>query len=305
MQINLNSFEDMRSVQAACSLHIVIVSHDPPSKVAPILDILRDHASPVFGITVLTSDETPPGPSLRHDFVSFRHCPSQSIFQMRALIPALVGECDWVVILEDHNHPSEAWATTLPHVLTEQPTEVQLVIGTLTNRQSISSWCWANFIAVLGAHWHPVTLTPVEMLVFNTAIRRACLGYARLPFGAFENQLMPQLLGSAYVSDQIPVDHYQPTGFVKATLSHWRNGKTTGDIIRQREDSWLTSLMAHSAFTLSKRYLRITRGLRRNPNAKDLPSGTIERVFYLSVVHVAGAIYGGLFGAGRAPWKLE
>ncbi|MEO0342688.1 MAG: hypothetical protein AAF198_04550 [Pseudomonadota bacterium] len=288
-----------------CKIVVYTITHDPFEKVRPVYEPLLEHLNDAFRLIIVSNHPDFCAPPDASPFATFKRVEKDSIFHMRARIPKLVGDCDWLIILEDHNHPSPDWAPHLLQTLLDQEDHVNLVIGTVTNAKSQSLWSWANFIAVLGAHWHPLTQLPVESLAFNTAIRRDRLPKKALQLGALETKIIPSLMPDARPLSSFPVDHYQNRTIVSATLSHWRNGRTTGSLLRTNETGGAKTVAAHALFTITTRHQRLSQTILSHPNFCQLPRFTLLRCRYLALVHAVGAFWGFWFGHGAAPWKLE
>ena len=284
---------------------VVIVTHEPLTKVGPVLASLAQAATDRFHVVVLTGAQSP-GPS--DDLgprVTVAGFPGESVFHLRSRIPELTTSAEWAVILEDHNLVAPDWADRLLETLLAQPPEVAVLIGAATNDQSTDPWSYANFLSVLGFHWWPSLHAPLEPLGFNIAFRRSRLPARRFELGAYEVEFMPGLMPLARGSTTFPVDHRQVRLFPGVLAYHWANGRVTGAFMRRFVDSGFLKVLSHGLNAALFRQMRLRRLLRTHPRRGELPRGSLVRVQMLAVAHAFGAVFGGLFGAGRAPWELE
>ena len=182
---------------------------------------------------------------------------------------------------------------------------VLIVVGAATNTRSTDKWSWANFLCVLGFHWAPEIQTPLEPLAFNVALKRAVLGRDRLALGQYESEIVPLAMKAARADPGFSVDHMQFRKLPEVVYYHWCNGRVTGAGMREFTARGMNQVYDHARDTcfLCQRLLREV--LRHHPLKSELPRGTTVRIQLLAAAHSLGALYGGRFGAGRAPWALE
>ncbi len=93
--------------------------------------------------------------------------------------------------------------------------------------------------------------------------------------------------------------------FPEVFYYHWSNGRVTGAGMRKFTPRGMSHVYDHASSTCFHRQRLLREALRRHPLKAELPRGTAIRMQLLAVAHSLGALYGGRFGVGRAPWVLE
>lgn len=284
---------------------VFIVTAEPVEKVLPVARVLGKSRLETFSTHVLSGAEEIGDLSKICETVNVSHFPGESVFHLRSRIPALAGNCEWVVILEDHNLIEESWPKHIQAALERCEPGVTALIGTATNTRSTDKWSWANFLCVLGFHWSPEIRVPLEPLGFNVALRRSLLGREGLALGQYEYEIVPKAMQAARPDPSFPVDHMQFRRFPEVVYYHWCNGRVTGAGMREFMSGGKRHVYKHARNTTFLRQRILRKVVRSHPLRADLPGGTCLRTQLLAIAHSLGAIYGGWFGVGRAPWALE
>jgi len=284
---------------------IFIVTGESIEKVLPVADVLGKSQLKTFATHVLSGAADLGDITQIDETVNVSHYPGESVFHLRSRIPALAGNCEWVVILEDHNLIEETWPTKVQAALQRCDPDDMAIIGAATNTRSTDEWSWANFICVLGFHWSPEIGTPLQPLGFNVAFRRSMFGHERLALGQYEHEIVPRAMRAARPDRSFPVDHMQFRRFPEVVYYHWCNGRVTGAGMRKFMKGGKRHVYKHAHNTTFPRQRTLREVMRSHPLGAELPGGTSIRAQLLAVAHSLGAIYGGWFGVGRAPWALE
>ena len=284
---------------------VFIVTSEPVEKVLPITGKLENSEFRTFATHVISG--APEIGDLKRIDKSIRvsHFPGESVFHLRSRIPALARNCEWIVILEDHNLVDNSWPGLVKSALDRCDPGVAVIIGAATNTRSTDKWSWANFLCVLGFHWAPEIQTPLEPLGFNVALKRAMLGQKRFALGQYESEIVPLAMKSAQPDPSFPVDHMQFRCFPEVVYYHWCNGRVTGAGMRKFTPGRMSHVYDHANNTCFRRQRLLREILQRHPLKGELPRGTTMRMQLLAVAHSLGALFGGWFGVGRAPWALE
>jgi hypothetical protein len=284
---------------------VFIVTAEPIDKVLTVGCELQKSAADFFSANVLSGAPDIGARTAIGDAVRVYHYPDESVFHLRSRIPELAGECEWVVILEDHNLIDDSWIENIRSAMDRCGPDVSILVGTATNERSTDAWSWANFISVLGFHWAPMIQTPLEPLGFNVAIRRSLLGNGRLAVGQYESEIVPAAMKAAHADPGFPVDHMQFRRFPEVIYYHWCNGRATGAGMRDFSKRGSSLVRDHARDTTFVRQKRLRAVLRNHPLRDQLPRGTRLRMQLLALAHSLGALYGGRFGAGRSWFALE
>jgi hypothetical protein len=284
---------------------VFIVTSEPVEKVLPITSELENSELRTFATHVLSGASEIGDLKRIGDSIRVSHFPGESVFHLRSRISALARDCEWVVILEDHNLVDESWPGLVKSALDRCDPGTSVVVGAATNTRSTDKWSWANFLCVLGFHWAPEIRTPLEPCVFNIALKRALLGRERLALGQYEIEIVPLAMKAAQPDPSFPIDHMQFRRFPQVVYYHWCNGRVTGAGMREFTPNGMRHVYDHAHNTSFLRQRLLREALRRHPLKAELPRGTTMRTQLLAVAHSLGALYGGRFGVGRAPWALE
>jgi hypothetical protein len=284
---------------------VFIVTGEPVEKVLPVARELGKSRFKSFSTHVISGAAEIGDRAQIDQAVKVSHYPGESVFHLRSRIPALADDCEWIVILEDHNIIDASWPGLVQAALDRCEPDVSALIGSATNTRSTDNWSWANFLCVLGFHWAPEIRTPLEPLGFNVALRRSLLGRDVLALGQYEYEIVPQVMQAARPDPSFPVDHMQFRRFPEVAYYHWCNGKVTGAGMREFAAEGMGHVYDHAHNTTFRRQRLLRQVLKRHPLRAQLPRGTALRTQLLAVAHSLGAIYGGWFGPGKAPWALE
>jgi len=284
---------------------VFIVTAEAIDKVLTVACALERSDADFFGTNVLSGAPDMGDRSAIGESVRMLHYPGESVFHLRSRIPALAGECEWVVILEDHNLIDDSWVANIRSALDRCGPDVSMLVGAATNERSTDAWSWANFISVLGFHWAPVIQKPLEPLGFNVAIRRSLLGRERLAVSQYESEIVPKAMKTARADAEFPVDHMQFRRFPEVLYYHWCNGRATGAGMRDFTAKGLQHVRDHARNTSFIHQKRLRAVLRKHPLRDRLPRGTRVRMQVLALAHSLGALYGGRFGPGRSWFALE
>lgn len=291
--------------QSRFFLHILVCSAEGPEKNYPLLRTLKPKLDANTRVLVLCAEE-PQGKI--EDFgphIEFRIFRGVSAIDLRGFVPAEAGLCDWVVVLEDHISVSADWLKKLHKTLSQVPKGTTCVIGAAANLTSHEPWSWANFLNVQTYHWAPNLVEPVKPLGFNVAYKRDLLPDHSLRPGEFEVACVPRLMHKPYASAAFPADHVQHRFLPDVLYYHYCNGRVTGAAIRDYHPRGLRHVFRHALSNVGPRRREVKTLIRKHPEYRLLPAGTLWRVGVLAVCHSVGAMVGGLFGSGRAAWALE
>ncbi len=278
-------------------VQIVVEGHDRASKVSALMASLHSQLLPGVTISYLTGCIGDPGPA---DFQVW-HFEGENHFQLRSRLPELVGDCEWVVLLEDHNAIDGDWIPAILDAVDRAHADTQIVVGPLSNKRSTEPWSWASFLVGSGLHWAPRPLVPIPPNRFNCAIRRSIFGSARLEEGEFEFQTLPGMIGQTELAPDMVVDHIQHQTITSALQHHWCNGRAAATLF----PGGRPQALMHIKIMGTKRTTVVRDAIRAHPERAQLPPGTNARIFCLCLMHAAGCWWGTTFGTGRAAWELE
>lgn len=282
-------------------LHIFIVSGDPWSKSEPSVTRLAPRLGGRVVMTVVTGKEDA-RPFPAQDGLELVVIPGQSVFQLRARLPALMKEAGWIVSIEDHSVPTEEWLDGILAAIADAPPEQLAITGTAANLDSTEPWHWANFLFNFYRHWHPASAPELTGTVATTVFRRDIVGTRA--FGIYEYERF--VLGRPMaVSNAFPINHIQRTSLWEASIHVLDNGLVFGSSLRRRADNPRVAVMESVRWVLGDRMRDIAEVLARHPRAQDLPPGTVGRIRWVAWCHSLGVVIGALFGGGRAHLRLE
>ena len=82
---------------------VFIVTSEPVEKVLPITGKLENSEFRTFATHVLSGASEIGDLKRIGDSIRVSHFPGESVFHLRSRIPALARNCEWIVVLEDHN----------------------------------------------------------------------------------------------------------------------------------------------------------------------------------------------------------
>ena len=284
--------------------HMIFFTGDPLKKIEPIIArLLSDNPEDIL-VTIVSGRAAEADEREPHG-VQVMRFPGESVLHLRQRIPEIIGDAQWVILLEDHNHIDDGWLSDLRRTLAEAPEHVTAIMGGADNRTSMDPWSWANFIMVLGLHWAPCAQPPAEPLYFNVAFRRGMFPAKRFALGEFETEALARLMTCDSSATPFPIDHVQYRAFPGVLYYHWCNGRMSGAIMRQNTKDGYRHVTRHALRVVGKRMRLLEKIVKTHPKAGKLPPGTIIRTRILAVCHAAGALAGGIIGYGGAPWQLE
>ena len=279
----------------------MIISGEGWRKTLPAVQTLSPQLGPRQWLTVLC------GESEKEDFPPFaatelRVFPGESVFQLRAKLPTVLKEAAWISILEDHALPMPGWLDGIVRAIETTAPDVLVLTGTAANATSTSTWSWANFLFNFWAHWHPSADVELTGTVTTTVFRRDLVGARPLNIYRFEDFILGM---RGPVINDFPVNHTQFTTWWEATAHVFDNGRVAGSAIRRNSLSPSRTLASAVSRVLGVRNTEIATRLRDHPSVSELPPGTLARIRWIGWCHSAGAIFGALFGGGRAHKRLE
>jgi hypothetical protein len=282
-------------------LHIVFVSREGWSKMQSAFRELVPQLGPRHWLSVLCGAE---------DKEAFPHFagtelqvfPGESVFELRARLPTILKEAEWVAVLEDHATPMPGWLVGIMRAIQRTTLETLIFSGTAANETSTSPWSWANFLFNFWQHWHPSAADQLNGTVATTVFRRDLVGSRPLRIYQFENFILGQ---RGPVVNDFPVNHFQATTCWQATCHVFDNGRVAGSAIRRNSLSPSSTLKSMVRWVSGGRNREIAMVLREHPRFRELPPATLMRVRWIAWCHSAGAIFGALFGGGRAHKRLE
>jgi hypothetical protein len=283
-------------------LDLVLVTADPLAKIKPVIAMLIDRPADVQ-LTVVSGCATDlDEPAMAR--VRLLRFPGETPFDLRRRLPDVVGDAEWLLLLEDHNHLDRSWLERLKDAVATAAPGVRMIRGGADNRTSTDRWSWANFLMVLGFHWTPRQADAPEAMFFNVAFRRSVLPACSLAVGEFEVRVMATLAEESTAGD-FPIDHVQFRRFPGVLLYHWCNGRVTGAAMRRHHRDGWWQVLRHARRVVGERVRLLATHVAGHPHATSLPGGTLARVAALSACHAAGALWGGLAGPGDAARHLE
>lgn len=295
-----------RSARQDLRYQFVIVTGEGLSKVGPVMQALLARLGRDDRLTILSgsaAEEEPPSVDRR---VSLHRFAGSSVFHLRAKLPLVAAGAQWMVLLEDHNHPPPHWFDAVDQALSAAAPDTVAVVGPVDNLTSCDAWSWASFLATFAMHWHPLAdASPLPLIVGNIAFRTEVLPERELAFGEFEGRLMPRLATRAQTAPAMWVDHVQPLSFRRATASHFHNGRVAGAIMRLTTPEVSSSLKGFVRHIGLARLRPVMRRLAVHPRRAELPPLIGPRLAWLGWATCAGFVSGSLFGAGRSPQRLE
>lgn len=280
----------------SCKVRIVIEGHEPVTKVEGIMKDLQDTLRPGVEICYLTGCLGDPGSA---DFRIW-HFPGENHFQMRARLPELVGECEWVALMEDHNVIDIDWVAAVLKAVDQASPTTNLIQGPVSNLRSTEPWSWASFLFGSALLWAPSPPEPVSPNRFNCAIRRSAMGTERWRVGGFEYAFVPSLASQMEFVPQLVLDHVQRQTMASAVEHHWSNGCAAASLF----PGGRSQALEHCKMMVTRRTSVVMEAARAQPTHR-LPPLTQARVFALCLAHAAGCYYGLVLGSGKSAWRLE
>jgi hypothetical protein len=286
-------------------LDIFVYTAETPHKTYGVIDQLVPRLSPEVRVVVVHAADSGNAPKDFGSHVSFHHIPGEPAIGLRALMPAFTADVEWVCILEDHVHVDAGWLDGLLSELRSTPDDVTALIGSACNLTSLEPWSWANFLNVQAFHWTPTLVEPLQPLGFNMAFRRRLLPRHALGHGEFELTCVQDCMANPRGSTNFVANHVQHRFLPEVLYYHYANGRVTGAAMRQYHSGGMLHVFRHALHNAGRRRRTVDRLIREHDLFPNLPRGTRWRVQILALCHSAGAVIGGLAGAGRTPWALE
>jgi hypothetical protein len=286
-------------------LNVFIYTTEEPEKTYDVIRQLAPRLSPDVRVVVVHSLSSKQAPEDFGPNVSFHHIPDEPAIALRALMPAFAGDVEWVCILEDHVHVDAGWLDNILTELKSMPDDVTCLIGSACNLTSLEPWSWANFLNVQVFHWTPNLVEPLQPLGFNMAFRRRLLPKHAMGHGEFELTCVQDCMANPRGSTNFAANHVQHRFLPEVLYYHYANGRVTGAAMRKYHSGGMLHVLRHALHNAGRRRRTVDRLIREHELYSDLPRGTRWRVGLLALCHSAGAVLGGLAGAGRTPWALE
>lgn len=282
-------------------LHIVVVSGAPWSKARETLERLAPQLGPKVFLTMLCGDtDALPFPS--YPGTEVRVFPGEDVFRLRARLPAILKEAAWVGVLEDHALPMDGWLPAVRSVIAAATPDTLAFTGTAANEISTTPWEWAGFLFNFAYHWHPSAFAQLQGSVATTFFRRDLVGATPLRIHHFEFFILGRRLE---VRNEIRVNHRQHGGWWWMSQHSFDNGRVAGNAIRRNSDTPAATLVASVRWVWGVRLREIAALLKTHPRGRELPSGTIARIYWIALCHSTGVILGGLVGSCGAEKLLE
>ncbi len=275
------------------------------AKVRGMLDSITQQWVEGMRICYLTGIEQDSG-SYPHPAVEIAHHPGENIFQLRTRLPKVAGDCDWVVLLEDHNTIGPGWVQGILEAIASAEDDTKILIGQATNVETTSPWSWASFLTSSGFHWYPTADRPVLPTLYNCAVRRAVLGTERWATGEYEFNILAEIALKAQAAPSMVLDHRQHHTMLSAIEHHWHNGRAAGALLAELKlPGQKPRYYTHVRNVLTQRWPALRDILLTHPKKNLYPSSTAAKVRVLVWAHIAAALWGGWFGGGRSFWRLE
>ncbi|MBS3951707.1 MAG: hypothetical protein KGZ88_02025 [Methylomicrobium sp.] len=284
-------------------LKVLIFSCDPPRKVLKTINnLLSNERDDIQVILVTSSTDYPTEIPLKLKLI---HILEKSVYHLRSHIGHLAEDSEWILILEDHNHVDSAYIEYVYKSLKSAPENVLSVYGPLTNKQTINSWSYANFIITAGKLWFPIHNTPDELVFFNVAYRSKFFAQKKYQLGEFEAEAFQILQREKIYEANMIVDHYQYRNFPFVMFYHFCNGRASGSFCEKSLIKRINWSLRHANIVTRKRFLELKNIINTHRQLEVLPPYLEFQLWILCMSHALGAIYGAFFGVGKALKFLE
>lgn len=281
---------------------LIFTSHEPIRVLATVQALMATEYDDTKVVVVSTKQGELP---CVHKNLEVIHIPGPSVYYLRSHIPSLSRDTHWVLILEDHNLVSEDYLLNVLTTLKKMPPQINYVGGPAVNHTSKDTWSYANFVMVLGKHWHPVSALPDEIIFFNLACRSSVFPHKNFEVGGFESPNIMHFYQTAYLSSAFVIDHVQFRVFPHVFFYHFCNGRVTGAIQKGRLLQKIKWSCKHNKNIVWRRFKTLRTTMENHPERHMIPRFTTECLFMLSVSHAFGVWWGMFFGAGSAANYLE
>lgn len=270
-----------------------------------MLDAITQQYVDGMRVCFLTGLEGDPG-SYPHPAVAIAHFPGDNIFQLRSRLPEVVGDCDWLILLEDHNAIGPDWIQGVFQAIASAKPDTRILIGQATNKETTSNWSWASFLTSSGFHWYPMADRPVLPTLYNCAVRRELLGTERWNTGEYEYNILGELALKAQAAPTMELDHQQNHTMFSALAHHWHNGRVAGALLADNKlPGQNARYYTHAKNVLTLRWPALKDILQTHPKRDMFPKNTVAMVRLLVFTHTVATLWGGWFGGGRSFWYLE
>ncbi|CAN5658448.1 hypothetical protein BH10ACT2_BH10ACT2_03240 [soil metagenome] len=285
------------------ALTLIIPTGKPPPGAWSTAEAVRDQALEYDAEVLVASGNevaTPvPGAPCR-----VLHLPGADVFELRAAaIVETRGEI--MVILEDHNYPSDDFCARVLAAFEANP-EADGVVGTATNGalglldRASFLLTWAPFLAPMP-EVSPHRCPPPGVVAF----RRSVLPQGVPPPGWLEYEMVVELRrkGRLIADDRIQINHIQHLG-LGAFPIQFHAGRGFGGMTHEPHASISKPRRLRQAAALPALLVRQTlEGLRRGGTKESL--GCMAAVGALAASNAVGQMVGVLFGPGNSPSHLE
>lgn len=243
---------------------------------------------------------TPPPP----DPCRLLHLPGSDVFELRAAALAEVHG-DIVVILEDHNFPSDDFLARIIAAFDEHP-EADGVVGTATNGapalldRASFLLTWAPFLA-------PMPAVPTDRCAPPGVVsfRRSVLPSTVPAPGWLEYEMVVELLGKQRLiaDDRIQINHVQHLGW-RAFGIQYHAGRGYGGLDHNPRSSLSRARRLRDAAKIPFLLMRQTRAALRRGNQRE-SFACMAAVGAFATCNAIGQMVGVLFGPGNSPSYLE
>lgn len=284
-------------------LKVLIFSCDHPNKVLnTINNLLSNEHDDIQVILVTSSPGHPKQTPLNYKLI---HIPEISVYHIRSHIDQLSEHSEWTLILEDHNHVDSAYIEYVYKSLKSAPENISCIYGPLTNKKSTNSWSFANFIITAGKLWHPIHNTPDELVLFNVAYRSRFFTKKQYQLGEFELEAFKILQSEKTYNANMIADHYQYRNFPSVIHYHFCNGRASGALCEKSVIKRIKWSLRHANIVTRSRFLELKKIINIHRQLEPLPPYLESQLWILCLSHALGAIYGALFGVGKALKFLE
>jgi hypothetical protein len=282
-------------------LQIILASGEGLSKCQAGIDSLVPQLTDRTLLTVVCG-EAEEGAALAGENVEYVVIPGESVFELRARIPALAREVGWLALVEDHAAVQPGWVDAALAAIRSAPDDQLSFTSAVTNERSTTPWGWANFLFNFTFHWAPTAATELPGTVNSLVFRRDLVGSRPFPPHLFEMTVLGRI---GPVHNEVLIDHKQVVNWWEASIHVFDNGIVAGSSLRRHHISPRRAVAESIRYVHGDRIKQIAEVLAAHPRRAELPADIVGRVRWIGICHSAGLMWGALFGGGRAQHRLE
>lgn len=198
--------------------------------------------------------------------------------------------------------PAEGWVEAVLAAIARIGPDTLVFTGTATNYVSRSGWSWANFLFNFAFHLAPSAASELSSTVTTLFFRRDLVGRRPLGMHVFERDILGR---RGPVINSIRVDHEQHTNWWQASTHVFDNGLVAGASARRLAPSGRHEALNMVRGEMGPRLAEIARVLAAHPARADFPASIMVQLWWISLCHSAGVLFGAAFGSGNAHKRLE